>query len=437
MKKVKKAILLVIFILVSIFIYILVNNKKDVSTNINNKDIKSIDINFGEQVYTYNSYIYIYGKSRIKILKNNDVLLEDKFSFENPKIVTSFDKLAICDVNNKVAKVYSSSGHMYTVNSSNNILGFSINKNGVLAIIFKVGDNYQIEVYYNGDKLYSINNINYDEGVPVSVSVSNDNKILAISYIKSKGATIDSNIVFHSMESNKVFGGVIKENQIVGIIKFSDKNNLIGISDREIFITDINGNLSSGQVKEIYKKDLSNILKYINFLDGIGYVIGYGKSIDSENNPISENTVIFYNQSGGEMGRYDDANKNIENIYSNKYGAILKNSRTFTGISTSGRKLWTYQATQDIQDINYFNDEQVIITTNDKIKIVKLNKNTIDIGINEDTSQKVEETSTEKTSGKEKTLNKNTEEKNKKIDKNIEEDTTKNNDAKAETKEAK
>ena len=416
MKKIKKTIILVIFILVSIFIYMLVGINKDFSTKVTNNDVKSIDINFGEQVYTYNSYIYIYGKSGIKILKNDNilkedsVLLEDKFNFENPQVVTSFDKIAICDVNNKVARVYSNNGHMYTVNAVSNILGFSVNKNGVLSIILKNENSYQIEVYDNGEKLYSVNDISYDEGVPVSVSVSNDDKVLAVSYIKAKGATINSSIVFYSIQDNRVFGGIVKDNQIVGIIKFSGKDSLISISDKEIFITNINSIQSNEQVKEIYRKPLNNTIKYINFLDNIGYLICYGKPTLNTDDTIPENTVVFYNNSGGEIGKYYNKNQDIDDIYTNKYGAILKDSKTFTAINTLGRKLWTYQTAQDIKSMNFYDDiNKAIITTNDKVKIVKINKKLLnDVGNNIDDEATTEENTTEKNDAEQKNTEKET-----------------------------
>ncbi|WP_317366418.1 DUF5711 family protein [uncultured Tyzzerella sp.] len=399
MKKLKLTIIVTMFIAIITAISIYLNPDKNTTKSLEKKDFKSIDISPGEQVYTYNGYIYIYGKSGIKVIKGEKTLLEDKFSLENPYVVTSYNKLAIGDKNSKVIRVYSNEGHMYTQNTANNILGFTINKNGFLVVILKNDINYQIEIYNNsGENIYSIKDISFNEGVPIGVSISEDNKILSVSYIKTMGATVDSNIVFYSIEENNIFGGVVKQNQIVGVIKFMDNSNIVFISDKEIFVVKCSSAKTAEQVKEIYKKPLNNVLKDVSFLDGIGYVICYGQPIIKSEDSIEDNTIAFYNQSGGEIGKYYKKEKNITNIFSNKFGAILQDARLFTALDKSGKKLWEYQATQDIKDVIFYDsDNKALIVTNDKIKIVKIDKTLVDKQIDENTIEKEIDKKTEET----------------------------------------
>lgn len=415
MKKLKLTIIVTIFIAIITVIAIYLNPDKNNTKSLEKKDFKSIEISSGEQVYTYNGYIYIYGKAGIKVIKGEKTLLEDNFSLENPYVVTSYNKLAIGDKNSKVVRVYSNEGHMYTQNAANNILGFTINKNGFLVVILKNDINYQIEVYNNnGENVYSIKDISFNEGVPVGVSISEDNKVLAVSYVKTIGATVDSNIVFYSVEENNIFGGVVKQNQIVGIIKFIDNSNIVFISDKEIFVIKCNSAKTAEQVKEIYKKPLNNVLKEVSFLDGVGYVVCYGQPIIKSEDAIESNTVVFYNQSGGEIGKYYKKDKNITGISSNKFGAILQEARLFTAIDTSGKKLWEYQATQDIKDVIFYDsDNKALIVTNDKIKIVKIDKTLVDKQIDENNTEKEIDNKTEETTNKNQQ-----DEKNKITDKN-------------------
>ncbi len=388
MKKLKLTIILTLFIAILVVMSIYFSQGKNNST-LEKKDFKSIEISLGEQVYTYNSYLYIYGKAGIKIIKDEKTVTQESFSLENPYVVTSYNKLAIGDKNGKVIRVYSNEGRIYTVNATNNILGFTVNKNGFLVIILKNDTNYEIEVYNNsGDKVYSIKGISYNEGVPVGISISEDNKVLAVSYIKATGATLDSNIVFYSVEDDKTFGGVTKQNQIVGMVKFVGNSNLACISDNEIFIIKCNATQTAEQVKEIYTKSLNNTLKDIAFLDGVGYVVCYGQPVIKNEDVIEENTVIFYNQSGGEIGKYYKKEQNITNISASKFGAILQEARLFTAVDVSGKKLWEYQATQDIKDVMFYDtDNKAIIVTNDEIKIVKIDKVLLDKQIDENNTK--------------------------------------------------
>ena len=397
MKNLKKFIFMAIIIAITIIVVIYLNPNKNNNDKLTQKDFKTIDISSGEQVYTYDSYIYIYGKAGIKIIKDQNIILEDNFSLENPYVVTSYDKIAICDNNGKVVRIYSNSGHMYTINTVNNILGFTINKNGFLSIILKNDNNYQIDIYNkDGDNIYSIKDISYDQGVPVGISISQDNKVLAVSYIQTTSATVDSNIVFYSIQDNKLFGGFVKQEQVAGIIKFVDNSNLVCVSDREIFIIKSNSAQNSEQSKEIYKKPLNNVLNDVKFLDGIGYLVCYGQSILNSEEAMEENTLVFYNQSGGEIGKYYKKGQSITNITANKYGAIVEEGRLFTAINTSGKKIWEYQATQDIKDVIFYeNSNKAIIVANTQIKIVKIHKKPVDKQIDENNTEQNSETSTE------------------------------------------
>lgn len=399
MKNLKFTIIAIVFIVAIIAVSLYFDKGKKDNVKIEKKDFKSIQINAGEQVYTHNSYIYIYGKAGIKIIKDDKIILEDSFSLENPYISTSYNKIAIGDKNGKVVRVYSNEGHMYTVNEITNVLGFSINKNGFLSIILKNDANYEVKVYNNtGENAYFVKDISYNEGVPVSASISSDDNVLAVSYIKTIGATVDSNIVFYSIRDGQVFGGYIKQDQIAGIIKFLGNSNLICISEKEIFIIKSNGQQNFEQVKEIYKRPLNNVLKGLQFLDGVGYVVCYGQPILSSQNFIQENTVVFYNESGGEIGKYYKKDENISYIKGSKFGAILQDGRLFTAIDTSGRKIWQYQATQDIKDVMFYdNDNKALIVTNNEIKIVKIDKILLDKQIDPNNT---EETSQETTDEK-------------------------------------
>lgn len=425
MKKLKLIIVVTIFIAIITAIAVYLNPDKDNVKQLKKKDFKSIEISSGEQVYTYNNYIYIYGKVGIKIIKGEKTLLQDSFSLEAPYVVTSYNRIAIGDKNGKVVRVYSNEGHMYTVNTVDSVLGFTINKDGFLAVILKGESNYQIDVYNNsGDNIYSIKNISFNEGVPVSVSISEDNEVLSVSYIKTIGATIDSNIVFYSIQDGQTFGGVVKQNQIVGITKFMDNSNIVCISDEEIFIIKCNSAKTAEQVKEIYRKPLNNILKDVAFLDGIGYVVCYGQSITKNENALEENTVVFYNQSGGEIGKYYKKGKNITNVSANKFGAILQESRLFTAVDKSGKKVWEYQATQDIKDVIFYDSSnKALIVTNDQIKIVKIDKVLLDKQIDENNTEKETEETTNKNS-ENKTNNTTNKESESKENQNKENNTT-------------
>ncbi|MFI3230715.1 MAG: DUF5711 family protein [bacterium] len=352
------------------------------SISISNNTVTTIDINFGENVYTHKSYIYIYGKNGIKILKDDNIILEDKFSIENPYVVTCEDKIAIGDKNGKIIRVYSSTEQLYTLDFTNSILGFNINKNGYISVITKVNESYGIDVHNeNGVELYTIKDISLNEGIPVSSAISHDNRVLSVSYLNIYDPNVSSNIVLYSMSNNMAFGGYTKKNQIVSNLNFSSDNNLIGISGKELFIVKINTSADNPSSREAYQNTFVNKIKYIEFLDLDNFVVCYGAPILGEDSSIENNTLVFYNSSGSERGKYISPD-DIMTLEANEYGVIISNSRLFRGISTSGSKIWEYQATQDIKKVLYYQSKNnIVITTNNTIKITRINKTLFDADI--------------------------------------------------------
>lgn len=373
----KLNVLTVTILIIIIAIFIQVNRNTGSLTE--NNDFNTIEIKPGEEVYTYNSYIYIYGKNGIKIIKDNKILFDDSFTLKNPYAIYSYDKIGVLDRNGKTLRVYSSEGHLYTKNNLEEIFSFTINKNGYSSIIFKTGDGYQIDVYNKeGSIVYAIKDITYDEGVPINLSISEDNKFLAVTYFKTLGIGMESNIAFYSLNKDEMFGGIIEQNQFIGIIKFLNNNNFIAISDKKISIVKVDSVKNSPEVKKIVEKPLKNIIEHVKFLDDIGFLICYGDSILNDEDTIKKNTVIIYNLSGGKIGQYI-ADNHITDISTNKEGIIIREGRIFNAINASGDLIWNYHSTQDIKDIILFNDiNKALIIKNDQITIVKINKKLTD-----------------------------------------------------------
>ncbi len=384
--------ILIIFIIIIIFMIF----KNIFAKNSDAIQYEKIEVNSGENIYTYKDYIYIYGKSGIKIYQNTDLIYEEAFDMENPYMVSSYDKIVIGDFSGKTIRIFNSSSLLYYVNHSESILSCTVNKNGYSAIISKTDSLYEILVFNNkGENIFYLSDITSSEGIPVNLALSNDNLSLAVSFLNIESSYIESNIAIYSLSQDENTDSLIaafkKSNQMSAIIKFVDYQNLVILSDKELSIISVKE--SSNSVKELSNIEFKNTIDFVRFLNTSYFALIYGTALEGQDkSAVNQNSAILYNALGGKVKEIS-FDKDITGIYANAYGFVVAQNRFFEGYSTSGTKVFEYQATQDIKDVQFFGStDRLLILTENEIKILKLSKKTINL-LEEISEEETEETS--------------------------------------------
>ena len=384
--------ILIIFIIIIIFMIF----KNIFAKNSDAIQYEKIEVNSGENIYTYKDYIYIYGKSGIKIYQNTDLIYEEAFDMENPYMVSSYDKIVIGDFSGKTIRIFNSSSLLYYVNHSESILSCTVNKNGYSAIISKTDSLYEILVFNNkGENIFYLSDITSSEGIPVNLALSNDNLSLAVSFLNIESSYIESNIAIYSLSQDENTDSLIaafkKSNQMSAIIKFVDYQNLVILSDKELSIISVKE--SSNSVKELSNIEFKNTIDFVRFLNTSYFALIYGTALEGQDkSAVNQNSAILYNALGGKVKEIS-FDKDITGIYANAYGFVVSQNRFFEGYSTSGTKVFEYQATQDIKDVQFFGStDRLLILTENEIKILKLSKKTINL-LEEISEEETEETS--------------------------------------------
>ena len=74
MKNLKVFVIVIIVILGITILSVFLNKEDAITKSMPKKSFQVIDINAGENIYTYNSYIYTYGKAGVKIFKDEKLL---------------------------------------------------------------------------------------------------------------------------------------------------------------------------------------------------------------------------------------------------------------------------------------------------------------------------------------------------------------------------
>lgn len=244
-KKIIIAIIIAIIVVTAIITIGLYNTNKQARTwidkNIFRKEIqqdKAVTIEIAENqdsnIYAFNKYIGILDKTKFTIYGNTgNKENELEIQISNPIFNSANRFLAIAE--NKGQKLYLITDKEITWEAEieGNISQILVNKNGYVAVVI-VDTSYKTVIKMYNPQGKELFNTYLSSTRAVDVSISNDNKYLAIAEIDTSGTIIQSNIKVISIDkaSTDPTNSLVntyksEENKLITSIKYQDKNKLV------------------------------------------------------------------------------------------------------------------------------------------------------------------------------------------------------------------
>ena len=244
-KKIIIAIIIAIIVVTAIITIGLYNTNKQARTwidkNIFRKEIqqdKAVTIEIAENqdsnIYAFNKYIGILDKTKFTIYGNTgNKENELEIQISNPIFNSANRFLAIAE--NKGQKLYLITDKEITWEAEveGNISQILVNKNGYVAVVI-VDTSYKTVIKMYNPQGKELFNTYLSSTRAVDVSISNDNKYLAIAEIDTSGTIIQSNIKVVSIDkaSTDPTNSLVntyksEENKLITSIKYQEKNKLV------------------------------------------------------------------------------------------------------------------------------------------------------------------------------------------------------------------
>jgi len=242
-------VILIIAIIIIFSLYIAEENfRKWADINILRKDITSedvatIDLNVDKnnQIYCYNKNICILKEKNLKIYNTSGENITDISVDINTALFTSNDKyLAIAEKRGQEFCVISDKSYLWKHKVDGEILQISINKNGYIALVTTDTTYKSIITIYdsNGNQLLR----NYLSSTRViDVSISNDNKYVALAEMDTSGTLIQSNIKVISIEKAKtnseesiIYTKEAEASKMIIKVQYQERNELICVYNNSI-----------------------------------------------------------------------------------------------------------------------------------------------------------------------------------------------------------
>lgn len=331
--------------------------------------VATIDLkeNQDSNIYAFNKYIGILNKTKFSIY--NSTGSQEKtldLQISNPIWGSANRFLAIAE--NKGKKVYliSDKDISWEAEVEGNISQVHVNKNGYVAVVI-VDTSYKTVIKTYNPQGKELFNTYLSSTRAVDISISNDNKYLAIAEVDTSGTMIQSSIKVISIDKastdptnslENTYKG--EENNLITNIKYQNKNKLV------CMYTDSIHQIENGEdITLIDNQNKKVIFQSIN-------LVNRACSIEEKSSGLftADSLVNIVNIENHEIKQYT-ASSVTKELYT--YGNIIAiNLGTEVEfISTDGWLVKRYVANQEITNI-VVSDSIAGIIYRDKIEIINL-----------------------------------------------------------------
>ena len=336
---------------------------------ISQEKVATIDLDEEQtaNVYAFNKYIGILNKNKLSIYGSTgqeEVVLDVQIT--NPTFFSANRFLIIGEQKGQKLYLLEDKEIKWENKLEGNISQVYVNKNGYVAVIASETSYKSVVKIFDPDgnalfKKY------LSSTMAIDVSISNDNKYLAIAEVDTSGTIIQSNVRVISIEKTKtdpenseVNNYKSEQNKLIVSIKYQDKDNII------CMYTDTINIIENGQETVLFEnKDKKITAQSIN-LDN------HFTTIQEESSGIfSANSVVNIVNVDTKNTKNYTIETAVKEIYTKGDMIALNLGTEVEFINTSGWLVKRYVASQEVTNVTVSNSIAGIIYR-DKVEIISL-----------------------------------------------------------------
>ena len=345
-------------------------DKNILRKEVNQENLISIEIkeNDNPTVYAFNQYIGILNKNEFKIYNNSGKEEANlNLTITTPIISSNNRYLAIGENNGQKLYLIVDKEIVWETNIEGNISNIVVNQNGYVAVAITNTINKTVVSVYNpqGNELfktfYATNRVG-------DISISNDNKYLAVAEIDTSGTIIKSNIQVISIEgaSSNPESSAIKNyegenNALITNIEYQENNKLACQYTNKIDIISEDGNVETVSNNSDKKNTFSSVE-----LSNATITI----SEESSGLFTADSIVSILNSNNKNQTTYK-VEAVAKEIYTSKNKIGLNLGTQIEFINTSGWLVKRYISNQEITKVT-MTDTMAGIVFRDRVEIVNL-----------------------------------------------------------------
>lgn len=384
--------------------------------------------NSGANFYMDGDNIFFSTKDGIHYVNGEGrAIWKEIFSLTYPIMIGEGNCVLVTENRGNHIYVFNSAGKLYEKELPNPVISVSMNTNGYVSVITEESTGYIILVYdNNGRMVREAKSYTYNV-FPICTDISNDNKILAVSYydvrslepvsklsyfyinriddekagtenikmaqtdeistekagaentetpqtdenstIKSETQNIETP---QTDENSSAKAGQIEKNKMIPIIKFMKDNAFIVVSDKDIAFFRISDNLEFTEKKRI---TLYNEIDEIYFTNDYNVSIATGKGFLNEES--EELGIVRTYDLNGEIIFEKNTENKVTYLSADFNSIIIGNDSLFTAYTNEGKQIWQHNALQPIKQLLFYKNTKNILEAGsieaNILKLIKIN----------------------------------------------------------------
>ena len=318
-------------------------------------------------IYAFNKYIGVLNKTKLNIYnQNGSTEAELEIQISNPLFNSANRFLAIAENQGQKFYLIEDKETKWEAEVEGNIEQINVNKNGYVAVTI-TGTSYKTVVAVYSPEGKELFKTYLSSTRATDVTISNDNKYLAIAEIDTSGTIIKSSIKVISIEKartdptnsvEKTYEG--ENDKLITNIQYQDKNKLICMYTDKITIIE-----EDQETNLIDNKDKKVIFQSVELTNNAVSVEEQSSGLFTANSQVN---IVNVDNKQTKTYTAESVTKEII-TYGNKIALNLGTEVEF--ISTDGWLIKRYVANQEITKI-VMSDNMAGIIYRDKIEIVNL-----------------------------------------------------------------
>lgn len=287
----------------------------------------------GADVENLGGNILLYSKDGASCVDSKgNAVWNRTYEMQTPLISISGQTAAIGDYNGRSIYVMDKSGEKGTINTNLPIRNFCVSATGVVAAILDDSNLVRINIYNgngNTEDTIATGTASMDKsGYPLSISLTPNGKIMAVSYLYVDSGSMKSSVAFYNFgevgknETDNYVSGYDYLNTVIPYVRFMDNDSAFAVSDDRIVFfsgaerpTNIASNLLEEEIQSIYYNENYVGLVFNNQNGESAYRLDVynsaGSKIGSQFFDIEYTDIVF---SKDQIIIYSDTECQISNI---------------------------------------------------------------------------------------------------------------------------
>ena len=235
-------ITVILLAIVGVFVVCLVKFKSTYGSYTTKNSVLRNDSGYCQYIYFGDGYLR-YSRDGVSMNDfDGNVVWDKSYEINNPSIDICGDYFSIANIEGNEVYVFDKDGYVNTVTTALPIIQANVTGDGLVVTTLEDTKATYINMFNSkNEKIYSIKTTADGDGVPMSISVSDDGNLLMVAYTTIEGDGLSTSVVFYNFdevgqnESERIVAGYdTYGDQIISHVEMLSDSAAVAFGENEL-----------------------------------------------------------------------------------------------------------------------------------------------------------------------------------------------------------